>query len=184
MLKPTLIIINGKPCSGKTHLIKRLSNELKIPCLSRDEIKEHLFDEMGILDAEWSKKLGRVSFALFFHFMEKLFQSQNSFVVDCNFIPSIHKPKLLKLLKTYEFDAVEIYLEADHQILLTRFQERWNSGERHRGHADNERFAEFSNKLREALPPLALNEKILAINTNNFNTIDYSKINKLLIHKS
>lgn len=182
MVKPKLIILNGKPCSGKTHLIKKLSDDFKLPRLSRDEIKELLFDEMGVLDAEWSKKLGKTSFSLFFLSMEKLFQSQHSFLVDCNFTPSFHKQKLLKLIQTYEFDALEIYLEADPHILLQRFQDRWNSGERHRGHADHERFTEFSDKLKEDLPPLALNENIFKINTNNFNLIDYSGLKAFIFN--
>ncbi len=49
--------------------------------------------------------------------------------------------------------------------------------------ADHEWFTEFSDKLKEDLPPLALNEKIFKINTNNFNLIDYSKL-KAFIFKN
>jgi len=56
--KSNVLIINGQPCTGKTHLMKKLSSDLKMTYLSRDEIKELLFDDLGVSDSEWSKKLG------------------------------------------------------------------------------------------------------------------------------
>ena len=57
-----LIIINGAPGTGKTILGRKLSQELSLPLLSRDDIKESLFDNLGWRDHAWSEKLGGVSY--------------------------------------------------------------------------------------------------------------------------
>jgi uridine kinase len=40
MIKPLLIVVTGRPASGKTTLSRILSAEIKCPLLSRDEFKE------------------------------------------------------------------------------------------------------------------------------------------------
>ena len=55
------IVVSGLPGSGKTALARALAGELRIPLLSKDVIKEALYDGLGIGDVEWSKRLGRAS---------------------------------------------------------------------------------------------------------------------------
>ena len=45
-----LIIINGPPGSGKTHLGRFLARELWLPYFSKDGVKELLFDSLGWSD--------------------------------------------------------------------------------------------------------------------------------------
>ena len=47
MTKSLLIIINGAPCTGKTTLGRKLAKQLCLPFLSKDGIKEVLFDTLG-----------------------------------------------------------------------------------------------------------------------------------------
>ena len=47
MTKSLLIIINGAPCTGKTTLGRKLAKQLRLPFLSKDGIKEVLFDTLG-----------------------------------------------------------------------------------------------------------------------------------------
>jgi len=57
MPKPLLIIISGPPGTGKTTLGKRMANELHLPFVNKDSIKELLFDHLGWHDRAWSRKL-------------------------------------------------------------------------------------------------------------------------------
>ena len=51
MVKMTdLMIILGSPASGKTTLARRLAAELAVPCLCKDDVKEALFDVLGVAD--------------------------------------------------------------------------------------------------------------------------------------
>ena len=177
--KPYVIIINGQPCTGKTYLLRSLSSNLNLTYISRDEIKELLFDELGIKDSEWSKKLGGASYSLFFKFLEKLLLSGNSFILEGNFNPKQHSQKFSDLFDKYGFNSIEIFLDADHDILFERFKIRWNSGERHRGHSDDERFEEFEIRLKENRGvALSINEHLIRIDTTNFINIDYKSLEK------
>ena len=58
-----LMIILGSPASGKTTLARRLAAEFSVPCLCKDDIKEALFDVLGVADRAASKRLSDASFA-------------------------------------------------------------------------------------------------------------------------
>ena len=55
------VIVAGTPGSGKTTLARSLAPELDLPLISKDTIKEALFDILGTGDLAWSQSLGRAS---------------------------------------------------------------------------------------------------------------------------
>jgi predicted kinase len=174
---PFVIIINGQPCTGKSHLLSILSNDFNLIYISRDEIKEQLFDVLGVRDSQWSKKLGEASYALFFSFLEKLLIGGNNFILEGNFNPIDHRQKLKSLFDQYSYDTVEVLLTSDPEILIERFKARWVSGERHKGHADNERFIEFEKRFKETKQDaLKINEKLINIDTTDFNSVNYKSL--------
>ena len=54
----TVILVTGLPAAGKTTVSRALSEALTLPLLSKDTIKESLFDVLGVRDREWSLRLG------------------------------------------------------------------------------------------------------------------------------
>lgn len=179
--QPCLIIVNGKPCTGKSYFLQKFSKDLDLSCVSRDEFKELIFNDLGILDSDWSKKLGGASYSLMFNVFEKLLKTKKSFIVESNFNPSQHSEKLKLLLNQYNFDAVEIFLDADPDVLYDRYVTRWDSGERHRGHADSERFEEFKQRLRDKVSPLSLTKKLIKVDTSDFKSVDYDSLKNNLL---
>lgn len=176
-----VIILNGKPCTGKSHYLKKLSVDLDLSYITRDEFKELLFDDLGIEDQEWSKKLGGASYSLLFKVLEKLLKTKKSFILESNFNPTQHQQKLKALFEDYGYRSVEIFLETEPSVLFERYKARWNSGERHRGHVDNERFLEFEKKLKEdVLLPLGISDKMIKIDTTDFNKVDYEGLQERL----
>ena len=55
-------------------------------------------------------------------------------------------------MEKYSYESIEIFLVADPFVIIERHKKRWESGERHRGHAENERFDEFERKLKLDFP--------------------------------
>jgi adenylate kinase family enzyme len=53
-----LVVVTGPPAAGKTTIGRELSSQLRLPLISKDTIKEALFDELGFGDLEWSARLG------------------------------------------------------------------------------------------------------------------------------
>ena len=54
----TVVLVTGIPGAGTTTVSRALSKALMLPLLSKDAIKESLFDELGVKDREWSLQLG------------------------------------------------------------------------------------------------------------------------------
>ena len=68
-----IIIVNGLPASGKTTLATKISKELKIPAIHKDQIKEDLFDSLNLKPSrKLSQELGLKAFKVMF---ERLDQS-------------------------------------------------------------------------------------------------------------
>ena len=54
----TVVFVTGIPGAGKTTVSRALSKALMLPLLSKDAIKEILFDQLGVKDREWPLQLG------------------------------------------------------------------------------------------------------------------------------
>jgi predicted kinase len=59
-----IVLVTGLPASGKTTLARQLAAELRLPLLSKDTVKEALFDVLGVGDREWALRLSEASLAV------------------------------------------------------------------------------------------------------------------------
>lgn len=184
MTKPLLVIISGLPCTGKTFLGKRLAKEFNLPYLSKDGIKELLFDSLGWQDREWSKKLGLASYNLLYYFAESQLTAGKSFIIESNFKAEFDSKKFLDLKKKYEYEPLQIVCKTDGEVLFERFKKRTESGERHPGHVDQLNYDEFKEiMLKGGYESLLIGGEIIEVNTTDFESIDYEKILKNIADK-
>ena len=56
-----IVIVTGPPASGKSTLALRLADDLALPSITKDGIKETLLDAAGEVGVEESKRLGRAA---------------------------------------------------------------------------------------------------------------------------
>ena len=66
LTRPTIIVVTGRPAAGKSTLAKWLSQKLKLPLVSKDSIREELFDRLGWKDRKWAQELGKASVDMMF----------------------------------------------------------------------------------------------------------------------
>ncbi len=66
--------------------------------ISKDELKEILFDTLGAGDAAWSRRLSDASFALMFAQVPKLLRPATLLLLEGNFRPGEHEPLLQRAL--------------------------------------------------------------------------------------
>lgn len=127
----TVILITGHPATGKTTLARVLAQELGLPLLHRDGLKETLADTLGWSDDEWSLKLGAATWELLYHLVETLLRAQVSHVVESNFSPTHASIRWQQLYTRYALQILQLRCEADPELVLMRFHARVASGDRH-----------------------------------------------------
>lgn len=138
-----ILIITGAPATGKTSIMKLISDQSGVIAISKDEIKETLFDNFIDISLETSKKLGIASFHTVFLLLEKFAKKNISIIIEANFRPEFDEDLVNEIVKKYNVNVMQILCEASSETILKRLQKRKESGERHEGHFDLGREEEF-----------------------------------------
>ena len=162
------------------------SESVKVDYFS-DEIKEKLYDSFSYtnLDYESKRKLGAISYSIFYYIMEEHMKVGSPLIVESNFV----KESVLiikKLLTKYNYRSITVRFEGDLHILHKRFLKREYSTERHEGLISNGLFDDFENFEQAAIKSkeFKINNNEIIVDTTdflkvNFNEIIYNILNSL-----
>jgi predicted kinase len=129
-----LIIVNGAPASGKSSLAESLGEQLGFPTITRDAIKESLVDSLGAPDETTLHELGAAAYSVLSVIVDRLLQAGVSIVIESNFSHGVGERDLLPFLQRAR--AMQIICEAPADVLVDRYRERDEQGERHPGHQE------------------------------------------------
>ena len=146
----TCILIAGLPASGKTTFAVHLGKELGLPMLSKDRIKELLYDTVGFRTAEEKVTLSIAGTSLLYYYAESLMCTGAAFILENNF-ENVLKPQLLQLLDQYRYRSITVRFGGEMDVIYQRYLQREESQARHPGH-----------KTGLAYPPAEGDEKILS----------------------
>lgn len=135
------ILIAGVPASGKTRFAAWLSARRALPMMSKDAIKERLFDTVGFSDRAGKVNLGRAAELILMDFARAQLAADKPFIVENNF-EAANEPAWRELLARAECAAVTVRFDGELPAIYARFVERERSPERHRGHVVNTRYPE------------------------------------------
>lgn len=135
------ILIAGLPATGKSAFANLLSRELGIPCLSKDGIKESLFDSLGFQSREEKVRLGEAAYRILLEQAEKILSHGLTVALENNF-EDISRAPLMEMLKRTGAKPVTVMFDGDIAAIHARFLKRDRSPERHRGHVVNTRYPE------------------------------------------
>lgn len=131
-----IIIINGLPAVGKTTLARKLAKDLSLPYICKDDIKEALFDSLGIADREWAVKLGLASVETMFRLAEVQLQAKlPGLIVENAFWPEYHNTRWTEIIEKHRAEALQVWCTAPLEVTCQREMERNANGTRHAGHA-------------------------------------------------
>ena len=177
----------GGPATGKTTVSTKLARSLHIPHLSKDGIKEVIFDEVGIptamdtTDPLSGRRMDNAAISILFYLIERQLESGCPFIVDCNFRRQ-HSHTMRSIISRYTVTPLQILCQAEGTELADRYRRRTETGERHPGHPDkilaqNFNLDELSNLYQN---PLDIGGHVLALDSTRFGEQDYKEFLKNL----
>ena len=135
------ILVTGIPAAGKSTMAEVISERLKLPVISKDAVKELLFDNVGFQSREEKVNLGIASMEIMYYVAGQLMKAGQSFILENNFEYSSEQG-IKKLLEKYQYSVLTITLTGDYKVIYQRFLERESSPDRHRGHVVNDCYPE------------------------------------------
>ena len=179
MLNPTLIIVSGAPGTGKSTLASRLAAAFTLPCLTKDDIKERLFDTLGWSDRAWSQRLGAASNELLLYITEQMMITRSDFILESAFWAEMSRPQWAKLVQQYQYAPFEIHCTAPPAVLARRFRER--APDRHAGHVDNAAHDAVMKQIHCGVyAPLRLSTAVIEVDTADFARVNYTAIEEMV----
>jgi predicted kinase len=159
--EPLLVVVTGMPAAGKTSLARELSETLHLPLVTKDDIKEELYDTLGVGDVGWSQRLGKASYALIFVFCRELLARGSSVIAEANFFAGVDEARFAALPPHRLF---QVHCTAPFDVLLSRFEGR---ADRHPGHLDRDRAGELRRRYEAGTHgPLALPGELIDVDTS------------------
>ena len=161
MNKPLLIVVTGRPASGKTTLAHIISKEIKCPVVSRDELKEGYINTTGISHNHSNTSVGLYIYDTFFQTIDLLISKRISIIIEAAFQHKLWQPKLLGFID--KADVRIIICETNSEITKTRFNERLlNNTDRRTFNGD-----EQGEKLIDIYKPVNIEASTLYVDTTN-----------------
>jgi predicted kinase len=164
---PTLIIITGRPGSGKTTLAHSLAKATHCPLISRDEIKEGFVNTTGNAGTP-GDDIGRQIYETFFETLNLLLTHRITLVAEAAFQHKLWAPKLEPLQKIASLRI--IHCEIDPKLARSRHIERGladPSRERFHGDLAIQAFREGRELPIETYDPPHLDVPTLNVDTSD-----------------
>jgi predicted kinase len=152
------IVISGAPGTGKTTVGTTLAQELGLPLLSLDVIKEALGDSLGLGDESWSDRLGDAA-------AEVLFELAPSFpaVVVEGWWRGARRDRAIQRFHGY----IEVACRCEPKLAEQRMRERVMQ-DRHPIHRDviNPSLLDHVAELVSSVKPLSVGAALIEIDTS------------------
>jgi len=173
----------GGPATGKTTIGRKLADYYKLAYMSKDGVKEPIFDHVGHPtslenDSPLSGiKMDDAAQSILMYLIEEHVNSNTGCLIDSTFGKS-HVPNLKKLFNHYNFKPIQVVCFAEIEILRKRYHNRANQNLRHPGHLDKILADSFEkiNEMFNINKPLTLDSHNFKVDTSSFTEEDFDSL--------
>ena len=164
--RPLLVVVSGAPGSGKTTLAGRISEELRLPLLAKDRIKEALGDALGMPpDVSGSERLGRAAYAAMFALAAETLVAGQGVIVESNFRRGSSEREI-RGIGARPDNVRLVHCSAAPGVVTDRYRSRFAAGKRHPVHLDEARVDALEEDLASGrYEPIALGCPTLVVDT-------------------
>ena len=177
-----IILVAGYSAAGKTTFAARLSKELSIPYLSKDQVKIALNRSFPVNNREDSKRLSAIAFDAMLFTTERFMEVCKPIILEANFVMKENHnglkegEALRSLITQYGYQALTYIFLGELPVLYERFAKRDVLPER--GVA-NMMWGNFSYedylKGNMHLSEFNVGGKIIQIDTTDFETANFDE---------
>lgn len=133
------VLVTGIPAAGKSTAAAYLSRALALPLLSKDSVKELLYDRLGFSSREEKVRLGLAAMDAMYYAAGQLLAAGQPVILENNF-ENASREGLAALLGRYDCTAITVAMTGDYAAVYRRFCERDKSPDRHPGHVFNDHY--------------------------------------------
>ena len=146
-----LIIITGDLASGKSTLAASLSEQLNVPYLTKDALKEIACDAIGYSSREENRRLSITATDSMIYFFHQSALVGNSLILEANFRTE-EIARIKDIADLYQYQVILLMLTGDINLLYQRFLDRLTN--RHIAHRSlnldysMERFTSYIEEIR------------------------------------
>jgi broad-specificity NMP kinase len=134
-MKPFLLVVTGRPGSGKTTLSNKLGEEFYLPVISRDALKEGCVHTFGKKHDQLPDDTNKIVTDLFFETIGNLLNNNVSLIAEAAFQHKVWESRLTLLSQLADIKI--LVCETDPTIAKQRFIERGlNDTKREHFHGD------------------------------------------------
>jgi predicted kinase len=144
---PVLIIVTGAPATGKTTIARSLATEMGLPLVSKDAIKEELYDNLQDADPSDSHRLGYAAIRLMYSWVRTMLEANVSLILEANFARTLSTDDLQALFGISR--PVLVQCNAPTDEIIDRYVERSETGDRHPVHDDANRVDQLKADLEQ-----------------------------------
>lgn len=158
--EPLLVVVTGPPGAGKTTIAESLREELGLPLVAKDALKEALGGELGVTGRDASQRLGGAVYEVLGLVVHELLRAGVSVIAEGNFTA---ETRFLHDLPPSR--VVQVHVTAAPDVLRRRMLERDSA--RHPVHHDRETADELAARTaRGEWAPLRLDGETISIDTS------------------
>ncbi len=177
MSEQVLIVIQGGSATGKSTLARKLSTDLGIYTLTKDNFKEMMYDVLGTpASRDESTLYGLAATKALYAAAETLLASGKSVTIESAFHKELALDDIHRLIGDRSIHLMQIYVTAPPALRLQRYEDRIRNGERHPSHPDGIGMWKHEDLAADEVKFGKLNiDDTVEIDTNDFDDSDYAK---------